>query len=101
MPIDESLHGKVALVTGAGAGLGAAIARRLASDGAQVVVSDTDLDAARQVASSIDGAIAVATDVTDEDQVRSLVDQTVEHFGNLHTAIPNAGVGEVRAIAQM
>jgi NAD(P)-dependent dehydrogenase (short-subunit alcohol dehydrogenase family) len=101
MPIDESLHGKVALVTGAGAGLGAAIARRLASDGAQVVVSDIDLDAARQVASSIDGAIAIATDVTDEHQVRSLVEQTVEHFGNLHIAIPNAGVGEVRAIAQM
>ena len=92
---------RVAVVTGAGAGLGAAIVRRLAADGARVVVSDIDIDAARGVADTIDGAIAVEADVTDENQIKALVEKTVDHFGALHIAVPNAGVGGVQPIAEM
>lgn len=101
MPTTKSLADHVAVVTGAGAGLGAAIVRRLAADGARVVVSDIDIDAARTVADTIDGAIAIQADVTDEDQVRTLIDKTVDHFGGLHIAVPNAGVGGVQPIAEM
>lgn len=101
MPIHDSLENRIALVTGAGAGLGAAIARRLSADGATVVVSDIDYAAAQYVADSIERAVAIAADVTDEDQVRSLVEQTVDRFGALHIAVPNAGVGAVQPIAEM
>lgn len=97
----QKLDGRVAIVTGAGAGLGAAIARRFGQEGARVVVSDIDADAAKSVAYSIDGAIACTTDVTDEAQVQQLIADTQEHFGALHIMVPNAGVGSVQPIAEM
>ncbi len=101
MSITKPLDSRVAVVTGAGAGLGAAIAQRLAADGANVVVSDINYDAARRVADTIDGSIAAAADVTDEEQVKALVHTALEKFGNLHIAVPNAGVGGVQPIAHM
>ena len=95
------LQDKVAIVTGAGAGLGAAIARRFGAEGAKVVVSDINLKAAVQVAATIDGALAIEADVTDEAQVEALVAQTREHHGAVHIAVPNAGVGTVQPIAEM
>jgi NAD(P)-dependent dehydrogenase (short-subunit alcohol dehydrogenase family) len=71
------LDNKVAIVTGAGAGIGAAIARAYAAEGARVAVADINATTAASVAASIDGAIAVAVDVTDEQQVKDLVAQTV------------------------
>lgn len=84
---------KIAIVTGSGAGLGAAIACAFAAEGARVVVSDIRPDAAKETAAGIDGAIAIPADVTDEDQVRALVEQTVTELGGLHIMVPNAGVG--------
>lgn len=87
------LTDKIAIVTGSGAGLGAAIARAFAAEGARVVVSDINPGAAKDTAASIDGAIAIPADVTDEGQVRALIDQTVAELGGLHIMVANAGVG--------
>lgn len=99
--MNDGLEGKVAVVTGAGRGIGAAIARALADRGARVVVSDIDEAAANEVAASIDGAEAVACDVTDEAQVKALFDGTAERHGRVDVVVPNAGVGKVTPLAEM
>jgi NAD(P)-dependent dehydrogenase (short-subunit alcohol dehydrogenase family) len=89
----------VAVVTGAGSGIGAAMARRFAAEGAAaVVVSDLDGTAAQLVADTInaDGfgpAISVATDVTDEAAVKALVDTAIARFGRVDLFCSNAGAG--------
>lgn len=94
----QRYEGKVAIVTGGASGIGAAVARRLASEGAAVAVSDLDGDAAGDVAKGLakDGgrAIGVAGNVADEEAVRALVDRTVAEFGGLDVMVNNAGVGE-------
>lgn len=91
------LDGKVAVVTGAGAGIGRAIAELFASAGAAVVVSDRDVTAARSVADGIiaTGAEASATacDVTAEDDLGRLVNLAVERFGGVDVLVNNAGGG--------
>lgn len=88
--------GLVALVTGAAGGIGAAVARTLASRGASVVVGDFNADAGERVAAEIRDAGGSAlfrrVDVTDEDQVDSLVEFAVSEFGGLDLAHNNAGV---------
>jgi len=86
---------KVAIVTGAGRGLGEAVARAYAAEGAKVVVSDIDASAAQQVADSLPGAIAVPCDVRDSAQVAGLVDSAVKKHGRLDIMVPNAGVARV------
>ena len=88
---------KVAIVTGGGQGLGEAIARRLAKEGAHIVVADIQLGAAAAVAKKISRefkrrSTAVAVDVTCEEQVRDLVKRTVEKFGRIDILVSNAGV---------
>ena len=91
----SGFSGKVALVTGGGSGIGAAVCRRLASNGAQVVVADIDSEAAREVATAIreSGGEArdVAVDVTDAEAVERLVEFAVSDCGGLHLAVNNAG----------
>ncbi|MCD2196884.1 glucose 1-dehydrogenase [Actinomycetospora endophytica] len=87
------LDGRVAVVTGAGKGLGAAIAGRFAEEGATVVVSDIDAGAAEKVAAGLPGARAIPCDVRDEGQVQALIERTVSECGALHVMVPNAGVG--------
>lgn len=91
------LDGKVAIVTGAGAGIGRAIAELFASAGASVVVSDLDGDAARAVADGIVGsggrAVGCACDVTAERALEQLVNLAVESFGGLDVLVNNAGGG--------
>lgn len=89
------LKNKIAIVTGAGSGIGAAIAQRLAADGARVVVSDRKPEAASAVAGRIGAAAkAHAADVMDEAQVARLVDFAVREFGGLDAMVNNAGIGE-------
>ncbi|RPA56873.1 glucose 1-dehydrogenase [Gordonia oryzae] len=99
--MSKALTDKVAIVTGSGNGLGEAIARRFAAEGARVVVSDIDPAAAERVSGTIDGAICIPADVTDEQQVQELVNQTKQRLGDLHIMVPNAGVGFVQPIAEM
>jgi NAD(P)-dependent dehydrogenase (short-subunit alcohol dehydrogenase family) len=96
-----SLEGRVAIVTGAGRGLGRAVAERLGADGATVVVSDIDADAAAQVAGSVAGASAIACDVRDPAQVEALVQGAVDAHGGVHVMVPNAGVGAPIPLLQM
>jgi sorbitol-6-phosphate 2-dehydrogenase len=97
-PIEtKQLAGKIALVTGGAQGLGEAICRRLAREGAHLVVADLNLAGAEQVAADIVAhterrAIAVRVDVTDEAQVEAMVQRAVDEFGRLDILVSNAGV---------
>lgn len=90
--------GQVALVTGAGSGLGLATAREFAKAGAAVVVADINVDAASQVADGLSDAghqaLAVACDVSDEEQIAGMIKKGVEAFGRLDVAFNNAGIIE-------
>ena len=88
------LEGKRAIVTGGGAGIGRAIAQRLADEGARVLVADLDADAAGTVAAELGGdARGRRVDVTSEDDVAALVAAAVEAWGGLDVMVNNAGVG--------
>ena len=88
--MSEKLASKTAIVTGAGQGIGRAIAEKLASEGARVVVNDIDGELAREVAASIDG-IASPGDLTDPDVPDRLLEQTLEATGTIDIIVNNAG----------
>jgi NAD(P)-dependent dehydrogenase (short-subunit alcohol dehydrogenase family) len=95
------LQDKVAIVTGAAKGLGAAVAKAYAAAGAKVIVSDIDAGSARRLAESLPGACAVTCDVRDPAQVQALVAAAVAQHGRLDIMVPNAGVASVVPLAQM
>lgn len=94
----NNLQNKVAIITGAGQGLGEAIARRLADEGCKVVVADLVGENAQKVADSLPDALAVTVDVTNEEQVAAMVAATVEKYGRLDIMVPNAGILIAEAI---
>ncbi len=89
------LTGKVALITGAGAGIGRATARAMAAEGAKVVVADISAACGEQTAQLVvqtgGDCIAVSTDVTQEHSVRTAIETAVRHYGALHILHNNAG----------
>ena len=89
--MSERLSGRVAVVTGGGSGIGLASARRLAGEGATVVVADVDSATGEAAAEEVGGAF-VRVDVTSESEVESLYAETVDRFGSVDVALNNAGI---------
>ena len=91
-----SLEGKVSIMTGAGGGLGQTMALALADAGSTVVCADMDLKGAEETAGQISEldrtAIALKADVTIEQDIRNMVDTTVERFGRIDVLVNNAGI---------
>lgn len=92
------VRGRVALVTGAAAGLGRAMAQTLAANGARLVLADVDAARLAETAGEMAGAevLAVTCDVTDDAQVQVAVAATVDRFGALDICIANAGITDAR-----
>src|SRR5437764_3569026 len=102
----KRLDGKTAIVTGAGRGIGRAIARELAATGANIVINySTSADAARELADEIrkigPKALVVHADVTDYDQVTEMVKQTIETFGQIDILVNNAGITRDKTLKNM
>ncbi len=99
MPKYEELQGKAGIVTGAGRGIGKAIAQRLAREGVAVVVTDIDGKTAEATAAEINSvsskAIGIKVDVTQKDDVERMIDETITAFGQLDILVNNAGIGAV------
>ncbi|MFG2449538.1 bifunctional aldolase/short-chain dehydrogenase [Streptomyces sp. NPDC048512] len=95
MPKPKPLATRVALVTGAGSGIGRAIAERLAAEGACVVVADLNAEGAEEVAAGLGGpdkAVAVRVDVTSEEQIAEAFKAAVLAFGGVDMVVNNAGI---------
>jgi NAD(P)-dependent dehydrogenase (short-subunit alcohol dehydrogenase family) len=94
------LEGKVAVITGAGTGIGRATAKLFAAEGAKVVVAELNAEAGEQTAQLIvqagGEAIAIRTDVTEPDSIQATVDKAVQHYGGLHVLHNNAGGSTAR-----
>jgi NADP-dependent 3-hydroxy acid dehydrogenase YdfG len=102
--MDRALIGQVAIVTGAGRGIGRAIAERFAAEGAGVVLAARTVSDIEGVARALDRAnahaLAVPTDVTDDAAVQRLVERTVETFGRIDILVTAAGVASFGAVAE-
>src|SRR4051794_30119674 len=98
--VDQLLAERVAVITGAGQGIGREIARSLRSFGANVVLADIEGDAAKAAAEEVDG-LGLACDVTSEEQVRAVVADTLGAFGRLDVFVNNAGVTRDASLKKM
>ena len=99
------LENKIAVITGAGQGIGKGIALALAREGANVVISDINLKEATKVVREIEElgrkSFAVKTDVTSKKEVDDLIKKTIEKFGSLDIMVSNAGVSSMEYVIDM
>jgi rhamnulose-1-phosphate aldolase/alcohol dehydrogenase len=107
LPPERDLARRVAVVTGAAGGIGAAIARRFAEEGAHVVVADLDAGRGEAVAQEIrsrhgeERAIFAPLDITREDQVRAALERTVLQYGGIDILVNNAGIARPSPIEEL
>lgn len=105
-PAPRELAGKVALVTGAASGIGRAIARKYAAEGAHVVIADRNFEGAQEVAKELiqkhgyRRAFAVPVDVTSEDQVRKAYESAILEYGGVDLVVNNAGIASSAPIEE-
>jgi len=99
------LKNKVALITGAGSGIGEATALRFAKEGAKVVICDVDMENAARVAKEIDSrggeSLVLKADVSSKNEVESMMSQIKEHFGKLDILVNNAGINRDAFVKKM
>lgn len=99
------LEGRIALVTGAGRGIGRAVALALAQEGADVVVNDVSKDAADKIAREVEGlgrrALAVPADISKSDEVAAMVNKTVNASGRLDILVNNAGIAKPSSVLKI
>lgn len=99
------LNQKVAIITGAASGIGASTAKLFAVNGAKVVIADirkdAALDVANQIQSSGGDAYSIEVDVSNETQVKEMVQETVERFGALHILFNNAGIASAGSVESL
>ena len=99
------LSGKVALVTGAGQGIGRGVALRLARDGAHVVAADVNPETARATAGEViamgRNALAVTVDVRRVAEIQAMVDAAVERFGRIDILVPCAGIAQIAGMLEL
>lgn len=98
----SSLHGRHALVTGAGGGIGRAISRALAAAGAKVAITDLDLSAAEAAAAELGkSAIALQLDVTDAAATGAAIEQVADRLGGLEIVCANAGISSMARVVDL
>ncbi len=95
---DQRLKDRVAVVTGAGRGIGAAIARRLAAEGAQVVLADIDLAEAQEQAGLLPGAVAEHVDIGSDESTAALAARVQARFGRCNILVNNAAILDMTGI---
>lgn len=102
----SSLKGKVAVVTGASRGIGAAIAHALAEEGCRLVLAARSVDRLEEVAANLTGlhgnaVLTIPTDIGDESQARNLIERAADQFGAVDILVNNAGVGIYGAVDEL
>src|SRR6266542_1036084 len=96
----DRLNGIHALITGAASGIGAACARRIARDGAQLLLADLNGDGAKTLADEL-GHASVRADVTRAADIERMLDLTYQRWGRLDVLVNNAGIAEVRPLLEL
>ena len=100
--LSRSVKGKVAIITGAGSGMGAATAKVFAGEGVKVVATDVNLEAVMKVSEEIksNGGVcqAIKLDVTDKAEIENCLEETIKEFGSLDFVINNAGISSATAV---
>ncbi|MDD3655045.1 MAG: SDR family NAD(P)-dependent oxidoreductase [Desulfotomaculaceae bacterium] len=99
------VQNRVALVTGSGGGIGEVVAKTLAQNGAKVVVNDINFENAIRVADEIKAAggevICIIADITNRDQVKDMINRTVDEFGSIDILVNNAGIAKDKGFLKM